>query len=78
MTRARSAGAVIVVALLLAAACGLVLWQPWHGPVVVTLSQTHGIDAGDLPALPLVALAVAIAMRRRGTPQQGRVGGEGS
>ena len=73
MSRARSAGAAIVVALLLAA-CGVVLWQPWHGPVVLTLSRTHGIDAGDLPALPLVALAVAIAMRRRGTPSQRRRG----
>jgi hypothetical protein len=50
----------LVITVLLAAACGILLWEPWHGPVVLTLSASHGIDAGDLPALPLIALAVAI------------------
>ena len=68
MTRTRSASALIGVTLLLAAAWGVVLWEPWHGAVVLPLWESHGINVGDLPALPLVALAVAIAMRRRGTP----------
>lgn len=54
----------IVVALALAAACGLLLWQPWRGPIVLSLSESHGVDAGDLPALLLVALAVAISHAR--------------
>jgi Concanavalin A-like lectin/glucanases superfamily len=58
------AGGVIVVALLLGAACGAFLWEPWHGPVVLSLSESHGIDAGDLPALALIALAVAICQAR--------------
>ena len=65
MTRARSPGAVVVITLLLAAAFWLVLGPAWHGPVLLPLSKSHGIDVGDLPALPLVALAVVIAMRRR-------------
>jgi len=42
------------------------LWEPWHGPVVLSLSEGHGIDAGDLPALPLLALAVALIHSRAG------------
>ena len=57
-----AAGAGLVIALLLAAACGVFLWEPWHGPVIVTLSKSHGIDAGDLPALPLVALALGVGL----------------
>ncbi len=71
MTRHRSRGALIVVALLLAAACGMFLWEPWHGPVILSLSEGHGIDAGDLPALPLLGLAVAIGhgWAREGRPR---------
>ena len=50
----------IAVALLLAA-CGICLWGPWHGPVILSLSSSHGIDAGDLPTLVLLALALALA-----------------
>ena len=52
--------AAIGIALLLGAACVVFLWEPWHGPIVLSLSPGHGVDAGDLPALPLVALALAI------------------
>jgi hypothetical protein len=45
----------------LAAAVGFVLLEPWHGPTVLTLSEQHGVDAADLPALPLMALALAVA-----------------
>ena len=61
MDRLAKTGAWIVVALLLGAACGVFLWEPWHGPVVLWLSARHGVDAGDLPALLLVALAVTLA-----------------
>jgi hypothetical protein len=54
----------IAVALLLGAACGVFLLEPWHGPVVLWVSENHGIHAGDLPALPLVALAVAVGRAR--------------
>jgi Concanavalin A-like lectin/glucanases superfamily len=64
MTRTGSFGAGIIVGLLLAAACGVLLWEPWHGAVVMSLSESHGIDAGDLPALSLIALAVAIGHAR--------------
>jgi hypothetical protein len=68
VTRTGSKSAWILVALLLAAACGVFVWEPWHGPVVLSLSEGHGIAAGDLPALPLLALAVAIAhAQARGT-----------
>jgi hypothetical protein len=50
-----------VVALLLVGACAIFLVEPWHGPVVLSLSRTHGIDTGDLPALALIALAVVVA-----------------
>jgi hypothetical protein len=52
------------VAVLLGAACAVVLWELWHGPVLLPLSVHHGVDAGDLPALPLLALAVALIRRR--------------
>lgn len=45
----------------LGAAVGVVVREPWHGPVILSLSTGHGIDAGDLPVVPLVALAVYIA-----------------
>jgi len=45
---------------MLAAACAVVRWEPWHGPVILTLSAAHGIHLGDLLALPLLAFALAI------------------
>jgi hypothetical protein len=61
----------IGVALLLGAACGIFLWGPWHGPTIVSLSSSHGIDAGDLPGLALLTLAIALAPAR---PQGARAG----
>ncbi len=69
MARTGRIGAAIVAALLLGAASAVFLWEPWHGPVILSLSEGHGIDAGDLPALPLLALAVAIG---HGWAQEGR------
>ena len=74
----------IVVALLLVGACAIFLLEPWHGPVVLSLSRSHGIDAGDLPALPLIALAVAVgsacapAVRAEGWAASGRWTGPAS
>ena len=53
--------AVIYIVLLLTAAGGIVALEAWHGPVVLSLSAGHGVDTGDLLALPLVALAIAVA-----------------
>jgi hypothetical protein len=55
---------------LLAAALALAVREPWHGPILLSLSTGHGIDAGDLPVVPLVALAVVVGRRRprRTTP----------
>ena len=50
----------IAVVTLIGAACGFLLWAPWHGPVILSLSSTHGLDAGDLPTVVLIALAIAI------------------
>jgi hypothetical protein len=60
MRTARSPTAAVVVALLLAGACAVFLLEPWHGPIVLSLWRSHGIDTGDLPALLLIALAVAV------------------
>jgi hypothetical protein len=46
--------------LLLAGVCVVFLWEPWHGSVILTFSRGHGLDAGDLPAVPMPALAVAL------------------
>jgi hypothetical protein len=42
------------------------VFVPWHGPTVLALSEQHGVDAADLPALALMALAVAISQARAG------------
>jgi hypothetical protein len=68
MARSRRLRAAIGVALLLGAVA-VYLWSPWHGPIILSLSSSHGIDAGDLPALALLGLALAIVpTRRQGTP----------
>ena len=45
------------------AAAGVVVWEPWHGPVLLSLSTGHGIHAGNLVAIPLVALAFCFGRR---------------
>src|SRR5262245_30216485 len=56
--------------LLVGAACAILLWEPWHGPAILTLSASHGVDTGDLPALVLFVWAVALLRpgRRARTP----------
>src|SRR4051794_15740065 len=67
VTRSLPRIAVIVLAL---AAVGAIVWvQAWHGPTVVTLSAAHGVDTGDLIALPFLLLALAFA---RGRPSTAR------
>ena len=57
-------GNVGVLALLLGVAAGVVAVEAWHGAVLLALSASHGVDAGDLPAVPFVVLAIAMARRR--------------
>ena len=54
-----------VAAALVALAVGWLFLAPWHGPIIVSLSDTHGIDLGDLPAVALIAFAVAGLARAR-------------
>jgi len=49
----------VALALLLVAACVLLVVVPWHGPTVLALSEQHGVDTGDLPALVLIAVGIA-------------------
>jgi hypothetical protein len=52
------------VSLLFGAAYAALHWAPWRrGTTLFSLSSTHGIDTGDLPALALLAVAVAVAAR---------------
>ena len=54
-------------ALVLAAvAVGLVVVEPLpKGKVLLPLTSTHGVDAGDLPALAMLLVAVVLAIRSR-------------
>jgi Concanavalin A-like lectin/glucanases superfamily len=63
-TRAGRLVAASGVVVLLGTAVGLVVWERWHGPIILSLSTGHGIDAGDLPVIPLVALALHIGSVR--------------
>jgi Concanavalin A-like lectin/glucanases superfamily len=56
-------------AFLVCAAVGILVFGWWHGPTILTLWGSHGVDVGDLPAVPLLALALAVAVR--GLPVRG-------
>ena len=43
---------------------GIVALELWHGPTVLALSGGHGVDTGDLLAVPLMVLAIAAARSR--------------
>jgi hypothetical protein len=60
----RRLSASICIVLLLGAAAGIIARAPWHGPIILSLSSEHGIDAGDFLAFPLVALAIAVWRRQ--------------
>ena len=55
--------AVLGVTLALAAGGALVVWEPWHGPILISVSAEHGVNAGDLLSLPFVALALVVSQR---------------
>jgi hypothetical protein len=48
---------------LAAVAIGLVVLEPFpKGEVLLSLTDTHGVDTGDLPALALLLVAVGLAI----------------
>jgi hypothetical protein len=49
---------------LLALAAIVVVLEPWHGPILVSLVSGRGLDAGDLVIVPLVATAVLLLAHR--------------
>jgi hypothetical protein len=53
-----------VLALVLAAvAVGLVVVEPFpKGKVLLSLTSTHGVDTGDIPALVMLLVAVGLAI----------------
>jgi hypothetical protein len=53
-----------LLALVLAAvAVGLVVLEPFpKGKVLLSLTPTHGVDAGDLPAVALLLVAVSLTV----------------
>jgi hypothetical protein len=53
-----------VLALVLAAvAVGLVVVEPFpKGEVLLSLTQTHGVDTGDIPALGILLVAACLAV----------------
>jgi hypothetical protein len=46
--------------LLIVAAWTVAVLIPWHGPIILALSEQHGVTVADLPAVVLIILAVAI------------------
>jgi hypothetical protein len=53
-----------ILALVLAAvAIGLVVAEPFSkGEVLLSLSHTHGVDTGDIPALAMLLVAAALVV----------------
>jgi len=52
-----------VAAVLVVVATAMVITEPFpNGAVLVTLTRTHGIDVGDLPAIALYLVAGGIAL----------------
>jgi hypothetical protein len=48
---------------LAAVAIGLVIVEPFpKGALLVSLTPTHGVDVGDLPALALLLVAASLAI----------------
>jgi hypothetical protein len=53
----RSARRILALVLATVAACMLVLEPFPAGTVLLSVTETHGVDSGDLPALALLLLA---------------------
>lgn len=53
-----------LLALVLAAiAIGMVVMEPFpKGEVLLSLTRTHGVDTGDIPALALLLLALGLGI----------------
>ncbi len=60
----------IVGVALMGVAVATIVWEPWHGPIVITLSSSHGIDAGNVFAVPLVVASVLVS-KAAGGPARG-------
>ena len=53
----------LVALVLVAVAAGLVVVEPFpNGTVLLSLTSSHGVDAGDLPAVVLLLVAVGLAI----------------
>jgi hypothetical protein len=49
---------------LAAVAIGLVILEPFpKGEVLVSLTDTHGVDSGDIPALAMLLVAAFLVIR---------------
>jgi hypothetical protein len=57
MPSSRSGRVVLAVVLAVVATAIVVLEPLPHGPVLLTLTREHGVDAGDLPAVALYLVA---------------------
>ena len=53
----------ILALLLVAVAAGLVVLEPFpKGEVLLSLTPTHGVDTGDIPALAMLLVAACLAV----------------
>jgi hypothetical protein len=53
----------LLAVVLAAVAVGLVVMEPFpKGVVLLSFSPTHGVDAGDLPAVAVLLLAAGLAI----------------
>jgi hypothetical protein len=59
-TTGQRVAAFIGALLAMGVAVGIVLWEPWHGPTLLALTSTHGVDGGDVLVIPFVALALVL------------------
>ena len=51
-------GRIALATVLVVAATAIVVLEPLpHGPVLLTLTSDHGVEAGDLPAVALLLVA---------------------
>jgi hypothetical protein len=57
----RAARRVIALVLVTAAVCGIVFEPVGKGSVLLTLTDKHGIDTGDLPFIALLVIATWLA-----------------
>jgi hypothetical protein len=69
----RTRATAVLSVLLLGAAVVMIALEEWRGPVVLALSEGHGIHTADLLAAPLIALAIWVWRGQTGRPgERGR------